>query len=355
MSSQELGWSDFFASQIENDDSGLTPARVTRQDLNRYHLITESGETQAVLPGRMRSYSRAELPTVGDWVLLAESTGDDPDVIQRTLDRRSKFSRKAAGTETEEQVIAANIDTVFIVTGLDDNFNPSRIERYLVLAWDSGTNPVIVMNKTDLCDDVDEKLELVSNVAMGVPIHAVSGETGDGLDEILQYLGAGMTAAFLGSSGVGKSTLINSLLGVDHFETGAVREGDSKGRHTTTHREMCLIAGKGLIIDTPGMREIQLWSDDDSTAAGFTDVEQVAIGCRFADCKHRSEPGCAVQAAIGAGTLDAARLDSFRKYQRELAHLMARQDAVKRVESKKARRKFAKLVRKRPSKRDGDW
>lgn len=351
----ELGWRDFFADQLDPElDGSLVPARVVRQDLDRYHLLTGDGERGAILPGRMRIdvATRAALPTVGDWVLCRESgeEAEAPLVIERVMERFSKFSRKEAGDRFEEQVVAANVDTVFIVSGLDNNFNPSRIERYLVLAWNSGAAPVIVLSKSDLCDNVEERLEALEAVAMATPIVVASALTEAGIDSLRQWLIAGRTVALLGSSGVGKSTLINALLGFERFETGEVRVGDSKGRHTTTYRELVAVPSGGLLIDTPGMREIQIWADDG--LGGFDDVEELASQCRFNDCRHESEPGCAVREAIEAGQLDVRRLDSWHKFKRELAHFEEKQDISLRAEKKQERRSFSKRIRNTPTKRD---
>ncbi len=352
---KKLGWRKFFQQQLE-PDCQLIPARVIRQDLDRYHLFSEKGQLVGTLPGRTRieTESRADLPTVGDWVLVAPVGNADPDqfVIQKTLLRSSKFSRKEAGDRFDEQIIAANIDAVFIVTGLDDNFSPSRIERYLLLAWNSGASPVIVLNKADLCDDLDEKTEQIRAIATGAPIHVVSALNNSGIKKLKAYIPEGTTAAVLGSSGVGKSTIINRFLGYDHFETGNVRDFDSKGRHTTTHRELCIMQDGGLVIDTPGMREIQLWADEDALTSSFEDVESIASTCRFNDCKHQSEPGCAIRAAIDSGELSDERIDSYRKFQRELAHFAEKFNASLRSEKKNDRKKFAKMTRKRPTKRD---
>lgn len=356
MNLKALGWKDFFQQQIEEDEKDLIPARVFRQDINRYHLLSEQGELIGTLPGRLLSLaaSKADLPTVGDWVLSSPADQNDPTavVIERNLDRFSKFSRKEAGDKYEEQVVAANIDTVFIVSGLDDNFNVNRIERYLVLAWSSGASPVVVLNKADLCADIEKKIQQLQSVAVGVATIAVSALSGKGIDQLRTYIKPGHTVALLGSSGVGKSTIINAMLGYERFETAEVRGGDSKGRHTTSFREMCTMESGGLIIDTPGMREIQIWIDEASLYRSFSDVEDYALQCRFNDCEHNSEPGCAVQEAISEGILDISRLESFRKFALELTHLVEKQQVGARGGKKKERKKFAKLIRNRPNKRD---
>ncbi|MDA0789976.1 MAG: ribosome small subunit-dependent GTPase A [Proteobacteria bacterium] len=349
----QLGWTEFFADQLTDQDSKHFPARVFRQEVNRYHLMSQpvTGEAEfiAVLPGRLRDALPSERPTVGDWVMLSETEGQAPHRIERVLARKSRFSRKAPGDETVEQVVAANIDTVFIVAGLDGNFNPQRIERYVLLSWDSGAAPVIVLNKADIVDDLPAKLAQTEAVAMGVPILPVSAETGQGMDQLRQYLGVGKTGAFLGSSGVGKSSLTNRLLGGNYLATQEVRS-DSKGRHTTTRREMCLIPGLGLVIDTPGMRELQLWADEETVASTFSDVDELVGQCRFRDCRHDQEPGCALKAAVGKRVLSQARVDSYLKYLRELAHLRERQDVLAQVTAKNERKRFARDLRRNPRK-----
>jgi len=351
-----LGWNHFFEQQRAGYEGHLEPARVYRQDINQYHLWSERGELLGQLTGRFRrdALSKADLPTVGDWVLVQSIKSEDSNkvTIEVLLDRKSRFSRKEAGQVVDEQVVAANIDTVFIVGGLDQNFNPNRIERYLLLSRDSGAVPVIVLNKADICTDLDEKLSSLEVVAMGTPIVVLSALTLDGIEALAEYILPGVTCALMGSSGVGKSTIINALLGKDHFLTGEVRAGDSKGRHTTAFREMVRTPDHALIIDTPGMRELQVWADETSLSRSFTDVEDLAVRCRFSDCRHEREPGCAIQEAINAGVFEAERLQRYRKLARELQHLRERQDASVRAEKKQARKKFARLVRNRPNKRD---
>ena len=352
LSLRELGWNNFFQQQVDHENE-LIPARVSRQDLGRYHLMSEEGLLIGILQGKARlGTSKADLPTVGDWVLVKAQEQGDEYIIHETLERATKFSRKEAGEKFNEQVVAANIDTVFIVTGLDDNFNARRIERYLFLCNTSGALPVIVLNKVDLCEDLQARLDEVHEVAGSAPAHVISALTEAGIDELRTYISPGTTVAVLGSSGVGKSTLINALLGYDHFKTGAVRDTDSKGRHTTTHRELCPIPSGGMIIDTPGMRELQIWSEEQFLATTFEDVDELAANCKFSDCQHQSEPGCAIQRAMKKGNLSEERWESYGKYQKELAFLAEQQDINARLQKKASNKKFSKMVKHRPDKRD---
>ncbi len=326
MNLSELGWSNFFQRQIQPEESGLMPARVFRQDINRYHLVSESGSLLGVLPGRFRRGvdSKADLPAVGDWVLVLEIVGGEAGQvrIERRLDRKSKFSRKGAGDAVDEQVVAANLDKLFVVSGLDGDFNPKRIERYLLAARNAGAMPVIVLNKRDICGDLEAKLEALRPIAGETPVHEISALKQRGLDVLRGYLAPGVTCALAGSSGVGKSTIINALLGEEKFATAGVREDDSKGRHTTSFREMIAVPGGGLIIDTPGMRELQIWAGDVTAERNVDDddIETLAASCKFNDCKHQSEPGCAVRQAVEQGLLDKARLNRYFRLQ----HIHAR-------------------------------
>jgi ribosome biogenesis GTPase len=314
---------------------------VSAQHRGAFDVLTEQGELRVQLAGRLRheAASGAELPAVGDWVAVRDET------IQAVLPRRSAFSRKVAWSQTEAQVVAANLDTVFVVSGLDGDLNPRRLERYLTLAWESGATPVLVLTKADLCVDRDAALLEVEQVALGVSAHVVSNVTGEGLDELAQYLAPAKTVALLGSSGVGKSTLANRLLGEELQATKEIAE-DGRGRHTTSSRHLFQLPGGALLVDTPGLREVQLWDADEGIQDAFADVDEVAAQCRFNDCAHEQEPGCAVQAAIAEGTLPLERLDSYRLLQRELRHLAVKQDARLRSEEKKKRVAFARSLRK---------
>jgi ribosome biogenesis GTPase len=335
---QDLGWDDGFAASLEPFDNCI-PARVSAQHRGEYDVLTERGELRVRVTGRLRheAASAADLPAVGDWVALREET------IQAVLPRRSAFARKVAWSQTEAQVLAANLDTVFVVSGLDGDFNLRRLERYLTLAWESGASPVLVLTKADLCADVATVLFEVEHVALGVPVHVVSNVTGAGLEELSTYLVPARTVVLLGSSGVGKSTLANRLLGQELQATKEIAD-DGRGRHTTTSRQLIRLAGGALLVDTPGLREIQLWDADEGIQEAFADVDELAADCRFNDCAHMREPGCAVQAAIDEGRLPRERLQSYRALQRELRRLALKQDARLRSEERK---KWVKTARSR--------
>ena len=343
-----IGWNSVLDQQFSAfAEEGLVPARVARAHSSIYWLYTEQGELTAELTGRMRhqAMSRSELPAVGDWVAVEPRQEEDKGTLHAILPRKSCFSRKEAATRTEEQVIAANVDTVFLVTDLDRDFNLRRLERYLTMAWDSGANPVVVLNKADLSDAVETQVAEVEAIAFGVPVHPVSAVEKEGMEPLYQYMGPGETVVLLGSSGVGKSTLINALMGSETLEVGAVRAHDGRGRHTTTHRELVLLPGGGVLIDNPGIREIQLWGDEEGLRGTFEDIEELAGGCRFGDCKHEQEPGCAVHAALEDGSLDAKRFDSYLKLQKELRHLAVRQDQKARMAEKERGKNIARWSR----------
>lgn len=319
MQLSSLGWNDHFQSCFSPyRGPGLHPSRIAGQERNRYLVFGEFGTASAEVAGRFRFAARspADFPTVGDWVAVTLD-GGQTGIIQAVLSRTSVFSRKAAGRVAEEQALAANIDTVFIVAGLDHEFNPRRIERYVVTAWDSGATPVLILNKTDVCPDIQRAIQQASDAAPGVPVLPVSARDGSGLDSVAAYLSPGITIVLLGSSGVGKSSLVNRLAGTDMQAIAEVRQDDSRGRHTTTSRDLIVLPCGALLIDTPGLRELQLLADDDGLDAAFDDIARLADGCRFADCRHDHEPECAVKRAVEATELDPGRLASYHKLQRE--------------------------------------
>ena len=332
-----LGWSDTFALSFKPYAiKGYSVGRVAMVHRSQYHLFTEQGELTATLTGKFRHQTQnpSDFPAVGDWVVINAQTKTDQALVEAVLPRKSQFSRQAAGTRTEAQIVAANVDTLFLMSGLDYDFNLRRIERYLVMAWESGANPVIVLNKADICEDLVQKQIMVEDIAVGVPIITLSALEHNNLEALNPYLNQGQTVALLGSSGVGKSTLTNQLMGTDIQSTQTVRDDDSKGRHTTTSRTMLRLPSGALLIDTPGMRELQLWLTEDSLDETFADIETLAQQCRFRDCRHQSEPGCAIQAALASGELSPKRLGSYQKLQKEQAYLLRQQDKQAQSNSK---------------------
>jgi ribosome biogenesis GTPase len=346
---ETYGWNQFFAANFAPFASeGYSAGRVAVQHKTQYELYTEYGELSAETTGRMQydARSKIDLPVVGDWVVIRTREQEGKATIYDVLPRKSKFSRKAAGIKTEEQIVAANVDTVFLVSGLDGNFSLRRLERYLVVAWESGADPVVVLNKADLCDDIERKVREVESVAVGVPIVVVSAISDRGLDHVLAYVKRGTTGALLGSSGVGKSTMINHLLGREVLKTQEVRATDDRGRQTTTRRELIVLPSGGLLMDTPGMRELQLWGGEEGLVDAFGDIAELARHCPFRDCQHGSEPGCAVQQALEDGTLNPARFASYQKLQREIAYLHSRQDKTAEQVEKERWKKIAAARKK---------
>jgi ribosome biogenesis GTPase len=319
---RELGWNPELA---ENLEPGLLPGRVAAAHRAAFDVWTEAGAVRSRLPGRL-VHDGLDV-AVGDWVGLSDG------LIRGVLPRRSAIQRTAAGLTTTVQTLAANVDVAFVVSSLGPDLEPRRIERYLVTIWESGASPEIVLTKADRLGDPLPLVAEVESVAVGVPVHVVSAVTGQGCDDLRARIPAGTTSVLLGSSGVGKSTLVNLWLGEEVMVTRETREDDDEGRHTTTHRQLLVLPDGGLVIDTPGLRELQLW-DVGSAAleATFADVEELAAACRFGDCSHVHEPGCAVLAAVDAGELARERLESWRKLQRELHSIAIRHDALLRKE-----------------------
>jgi len=344
-----LGWTDALqAAFAPHAADRLVPARVSVAYGATFRVVTEDGEHLADSTGKMRheAQGRRDLPAVGDWVAVKPATAaGGRATIQAILPRKSVFSRKAAGTDTTEQILATNVDTAFLMTAFDQDLNLRRIERYLAMTWESGATPVILINKTDLSEEVDALTAGVGGIALGVPVLAISAKHSRGLDALTPYLIPGQTLVVLGSSGVGKSTLINRLVGNERLATQEVRDSDHRGKHTTTHRELIVLPGGALLIDTPGMRELQLWSADAGVAETFDDISAIASGCFFANCQHDREPRCAVKQAVEDGRLPAERLASLHKLRAEQEALTARQDVMAQQTRKKRDKIGARAVR----------
>jgi ribosome biogenesis GTPase / thiamine phosphate phosphatase len=337
VSLEDYGWCTFYADSLEalrrEELEGLEPGRVLLASGGTFRLATESGELLAQLSGRFRHRS-SSLPAVGDWVAFHSSTSR----IHSLLERRTKLSRKAPGRKTAEQVVAANVDRVAAVMGLDSDFNPRRLERFLATIWESGAEPIVLLTKLDLCPEPAEEIREVEEVSPGVKVLALSSLDGSGVEEAGSLFRPRETAVLVGSSGVGKSTLINRLMQRQVQRTSAVRVSDERGRHTTSHRELFVLPGGALLIDNPGVREIQLFGGEESLERAFSDVTALAEQCRFGDCTHRGEPDCAVLSAVRSGALSTERLESFRSLGKELRYLELRQDEAGRsIEKKKWR------------------
>ncbi|QGQ98029.1 ribosome small subunit-dependent GTPase A [Paenibacillus psychroresistens] len=337
MSLRKLGWDQFYIGNFEAlNKPGCFAGRVTMEHMHLYQIQSEMGEYVAVISGKMRheAYRREDYPAVGDWVAWSPMDGEKRGVIHAVLPRKSKFSRKVAGNTVEEQIVATNVDTLFLLNSLNHDFNPRRMERYLILAWESGANPVIVLTKSDLCTDIEDKINQMAAVAPGVPILTISSLLNEGMEALDSYLIAGQTIALLGSSGVGKSTLINFLLGEELQEVKEVRGGDDRGKHTTTFRQLFLLPNGAMMIDTPGMRELQLWQGSEGIKDQFNEIEELAAQCYFNDCSHGREPECAVQLAIHQGTLEIERYESYLKLQRELRYMATKENDKLRFQEK---------------------
>ena len=343
------GWSAFFADAFEGHAApGMVPARVTAVHTQLSRLWAPEGDFLGEVSGRLRheAANPAEFPVVGDWVVMAPNPGAERATIHAVLPRRGRLARKVVGAVTGEQVLAANLDTLFLVAGLDGDFNPRRLERALVMARDSGAEPVLVLSKADLCPDIEARVAEVQALAPEASVLALSAREGQGLEALERWLRPAQTVALIGSSGVGKSTLLNRLLGQERQRVLEVRAGDSRGRHATSHREMFLLAGGALVVDTPGLRELQLWAEEEDLETTFDDIASLAVACRFTNCRHQAEPGCAVNVALARGDLPAERLLSYRKLEAELAHLDRQKDVRKQLEQKARWKAIHKALRK---------
>ncbi len=361
MDLKKLGWNDFFAAHYaEYKDEHFLPARVSLQQKKQYRVLTEQGEYDAVIAGKLRheAESLADFPVIGDWVLV-KLNSDDKAIIHHILPRRTKFSRdtttrKGRQQIADEQVLVSNVDTIFIVAALNEELNPRRIERYLTVIWDSGAQPVLILNKADSCDNVEEAVDIMQDVAIGVQVHVMSAVQNKGVDVLNQYLSDGTSVALLGSSGVGKSTIINQMLGEEKFKVADIGDYKDKGRHTTTHRELVVLESGGILIDNPGIRSIQMWDGEEGITKSFEDLERFAQHCRFNDCKHVNEPDCGVLAAVEAGELDQDRYDSYLKLQNELAFRARKENWVTRQNTKKRWKSISKSIRQFDKKRRDD-
>jgi ribosome biogenesis GTPase len=340
----DLGWDDFFAEHA-NPFEGLEPARVALAFRGGYELWAASGEYLGQVSGRFRHKmmeTKSDLPVTGDFVMIEPVPGEPKALIQAILPRRTKLSRTAAGRITEEQVLASNIDRAFIAASLGGALRMRTLERYLTVVRDSGAEPILLLTKADLSDHIPESLEQVHEVAGETPVIPVSSLCAIGLSEVRALIPKSCTAVILGPSGVGKSTLINALIGEELLPTVPIREHDQKGRHTTTEREMVLIPNAGLIIDTPGLRELALWEGDEGLADAFPEIAELAAQCRFTDCAHETEPGCAVREALSSGALPEPRFQSYLKLKREIAHFDTRRDARLQSEHRRKTKQLTK-------------
>lgn len=351
MKLEDLGWAPVFDAAfaaLSGADPRLAPGRVATAQREHYRLLTAEGVLDAQLLGRLRHEAApGELPVVGDWVAAQLHEAQRGATISACLPRRSALIRKRPERSSAPQVLAANLDVVFVVTSLNRDFNPRRLERTLALIWEGGAQPVVLLSKLDLCTDAASYRAQAEAVARDAPVHALSSHSGEGLDVLAEYLRPARTLALIGSSGVGKSTLVNRLLGDARLATAEVRASDDKGRHTTTSRELFVLPGGALIIDTPGMRELGLWDATEGVQAAFDDVDALAADCRFGDCRHEREPGCAILAAVQAGTLDAERYASYLRLKREVGQDNPRTSAEHRAQARRVVR-----ARNRTPKRD---
>lgn len=344
-----LGWDETVASQFHPYEArSLVPGRVIAQHRGAWVVALPGGERWAEISGRLghEATDPGELPATGDWVALQSPPGEGRAVIHAVLPRRTRISRKVAGFRTDEQVLAANVDCAFLTVALNLDRLANRLERYLAIGWESGAEPVVVLTKSDLCPDVSSAVGEVEAISFGTPILVTSAETGEGIEDLAGVLRPARTGALLGPSGVGKSSLINRLCENSARDVGTIREQDARGRHTTTARELILLPGGGALVDTPGLREIQLW-DGGGVERSFEDVARLGSACRFRDCRHEREPGCAVLAALEDGSLDSSRLQRYRKISRELEFLERKKDRRGAAGEKQRWKKIARASRER--------
>ena len=346
---KKYGFSESFSNGILQDNQ-LTPARILSQEKGFYRIISDKGKKLAEVSGKFQFQTTvsSDYSAVGDFVLVNWNESGNSAIIESLLPRKSAFIRKAAGGSQQEQVVAANIDIVFLCMALNNDFNLRRMERYISIAWDSGAMPVVVLTKSDLCDDLEQKLAEVSTIAFGVDVLVTTSTEENGYEELLPFISEGKTIAFIGSSGVGKSTLINRLLGKELLKTNGLRN-DDKGRHTTTHRELFLLPSGGMVIDTPGMREFGMWDNDTGIERTFMDIEELAAQCKFRNCTHTNEPGCAIQKALTTGKLEINRWQSYQKLKAENDYMEDKESYM--LAKGKREKEISKLIKKMPIKR----
>lgn len=341
---RSVGWSPEFAKGIQ---SAAYPMRIVREEKTRYLVLGEHGELWSALAGKLRFEleSKSALPAVGDWVLVQTGLGGTGNIIKAVVPRRSVISRKIAGEAVVEQVLAANIDILFIVAGADGEYNPRRVERYIVLANEGGALPVLVLNKMDCCSDRDAIASDAMRHFDELEIVTSSVVTGEGAEKIRSILKPHKTGALLGSSGVGKSSLVNMIVGEHRQKISELSDATGKGRHTTSRRELIFVPGGGMLIDTPGLREIQLWTGESALGDSFEEIERLGAECRFRDCRHESEPGCAVRAAVDRGEISPERYESFKKLEREISHLSRKKETRHVLEVKRRAKQLSKRIK----------
>jgi len=345
---KKLGWNDFFQNSFDSIvNNRFSPARVASEHRDCYALFTESGEMKASISGKLRfeSRERGDLPAVGDWVAADIFPEEKSAIINAVLSRKSKFSRKIPGEKTEEQILAANIDTIFWVTSMNRDLNPRRIERFIFSAAKSGTEPVIIINKADLEEDPEQTASEISEKIPDIKVFTVSALNGYNFEKLMPFLKEGKTVAFLGTSGVGKSSIINRLAGEKILNVSEIRDKDQKGRHTTTVRQMIFLSSGGLVIDTPGIRELQIWESDGESGA-FDDIEKAAENCRYRNCTHEAEPGCAVKELVEKGIIEPKRLENYKKMKKESFHIEKRTSQRAKLEEKRKGKILAKTIRR---------
>ncbi len=328
-------------------EQGLHIGRIVKENRHLYEIETEQGRLSGKVSGHFdyTAVNRADYPTIGDWVAI--KIDQNTAVIEKLIDRKSAFSRKRAGKEIEEQIIAANIDYIFLVFALEGgrNYSEGAVERFLTRAWDSGASPIIILNKSDLCENTADFICKTESIAAGTPIHLTSAIDGNGIEELKNYLKPGKTIGFTGYSGVGKSALINALCGVDIMRTGSIREDDKRGKHTTTHKELILLDDGSILIDSPGLKELQLWGDESSLDSTFEDISDLADLCRFNNCSHNGEPGCMIQASLNNGDLDMDRYNRYLQMKKELQRLERKNSKKAQLEAKKKDKDISKWAK----------